>query len=281
MLYLILSILGSAMISIVMRLSDGNVKSKLWMLAMNYLTCSILSWGLMKFGNPFPQESGLLATLGMGTFNGLFFMLALVANQYNISVNGVILSSVFSKLGALLIPLFISILMFDESPTVFQLIGTVLSVISILVLNYRKEEDRINGIFKWALLALLLAEGCAGIMSKVFHEVGNEILESHFLFYTFVTAFLFCLVMILQKKERCGKKEVLYGILIGLPNFMASRFVLKALESVAAVVVYPSKSVATIVVISLAGIFMFKERLTKQQIVAMGVILVSLVLLNI
>ncbi len=281
MFYLILSILGSAMISIVMRLSDGNVKSKLWMLAINYLTCSILSWGFMEFGNPFPNESGLSATLGMGTFNGFFFMLALVANQYNISVNGVILSSVFSKLGALLIPLLLSILMFNESPTVFQFIGFVLSVISILVLNYRKEEGSMNGIFKWALFGLLLAEGCAGIMSKVFNEVGNQTLEPHFLLYTFVTAFLFCLVMIVLKKEGLEKKEVFFGILIGLPNFMASRFVLKALEQIAAVVVYPSKSVATIVVISLAGVLVFKERLNKQQILAMGVILVSLALLNI
>ena len=41
-------------------------------------------------------------------------------------------------------------------------------------------------------------------------------------------------------------------------------------------VVFPS-----IVIITLAGLFFFREKLTKRQIIAMAIILVSLVLLNI
>ena len=137
MLYLILSIFSGAMISTVMRLSQGKVTSKLAMFAVNYITCALLSWFIMGFMNPFPQEAGIWATIGMGAFNGTFYMLALVFSQYNIARNGVVLSSVFSKMGGLLIPLLVSILIFGEAPTVLQFIGFVLSVISIFVLNYR------------------------------------------------------------------------------------------------------------------------------------------------
>ena len=280
MIYLLLSIFCSAMVAIVMRLSQGKVTSKLCMIATNYLTCLIMAWFLMGFGNPFPQEHGLLETLGMGTFNGFFYMLALILNQYNISRNGVVLPSVFSKMGGLLIPLLVSILIFKESPTVFQFIGFVLSIVSVFVLNYRQEEDGAGGKFMLSLFALLIAEGCAGIMSKVFNEIGNSVLATHFLFYTFVTAFLFCVLVILAKKERPGIQELIYGMGIGIPNFMGARFVLKALETVSAVIVYPARSVGTIVVITLFGTLLFKEKLRRQQIVAMGVILVSLVLLN-
>ena len=280
MIYLLLSIFCSAMIAIVMRLGQDKVTSKLCMIATNYFTCLVMSWAMMGFGNPIPAESGLRATLGMGTFNGFFYMLALILNQYNISRNGVVLPSVFSKMGGLLIPLLVSIVIFKESPTVFQFVGFVLSIVSVLVLNYRKEENGSGGKFMLSLFALLVAEGCAGIMSKVFNEIGNEVLAAHFLLYTFVTAFLFCAIVIIAKHERPGLHELIYGMMIGIPNFMGARFVLKALETVPAVIVYPARSVGSIVVIMLFGTLLFKERLGRQQIVAMGVILISLVLLN-
>ena len=112
-------------------------------------------------------------------------------------------------------------------------------------------------------------------MAKVFREIGNSDLSDHFLFFTFISAFLICAGVILRKKERPGKAELLYGIMIGVPNFMTSHFMLKALESVAAVIVYPSRSVGGIVLIALAGILFFKERLTKTQLAALLVTLVE------
>jgi len=281
MIYLLLSIICSAMISIVMRFSQGKATNKLCMIATNYLTCLLMAWFLMGFGNPFPKEAGLPATLEMGTFNGFSYMMALILNQYTISRNGVVLPSVYSKMGGLLIPLLVSILIFKESPTAFQFIGFVLSIVSIFMLNYHKHsDDSAGGKFAPSLFALLVAEGCAGIMSKVFNEIGDERLAAHFLFYTFVTAFLFCVIVILFKHERPGIPELIYGVLIGVPNFMGARFVLRALETVPAVIVYPARSVGTIIVITLFGTLLFKEQLMKRQIMAMGVILVSLVLLN-
>ena len=83
------------------------------------------------------------------------------------------------------------------------------------------------------------------------------------------------------KKERPGKNELLYGALIGIPNFFSSRFLLGALGQIPAVVVYPTFSVATILLVTLTGVAAFKERLTAKQWIGLGVILVALVLLNI
>ncbi len=280
MIYLFLSIASSAAIAIVMRLSEGNVKSKLTMLATNYLVCLLISWGMMGFGNVLPEEEGLAAALGMGTFNGFFYVVALVLNQYNISRNGVVMPSVFSKMGSLLIPLIMSIVVFSEVPTVFQFVGFVLSVAAIIIINYQKTGADTGNLDKLPLMALLVAEGCASIMAKVFNEIGNLALDSQFLFYTFFTALIFCSMLIVIKKERPGVKELIFGTMIGIPNFMSAQFMMKALEYVPAVIVYPFRAVAVILTIMLAGIVIFKERLTRQQWFATGVILVSLVLLN-
>ena len=68
--------------------------------------------------------------------------------------------------------------------------------------------------------------------------------------------------------------------MIGVPNYFSARFLLHALSTVPAVIAYPVYSVATIVSITLAGVFFFKEHLTKRQWIALGIILIAVALLN-
>ena len=68
-------------------------------------------------------------------------------------------------------------------------------------------------------------------------------------------------MLMLHRKERIGIKEMLFGIGVGIPNFFASRFLLIALNSVPAIIAYPTRGVGSILVVSIAGIFLFKEKL--------------------
>ena len=86
--------------------------------------------------------------------------------------------------------------------------------------------------------------------------------------------------MILYDKERIGWIDLIYGICIGVPNFFASRFMLRALAELPAVVVYPIRGVGGIVLIALVGVFFFKEQLKKHQWLAMAVVLAAIALLN-
>ena len=279
MIYLLLSILCGSMVSLVMRISEGRIQSKTGMVAMNYLTCLTVAGCLMGFGNVLPDHPLTGRTLGMGTVNGIFYMAGLLMMQYNIPRNGVVMPSVFSRMGGLLVPLAVAILFFGEVPTVMQIVGSLLAIAAILILNYQKDAGNIGD--KKALILLFIADGLAGIMAKVFSEVGSTELSPNFLFFTFTSAFIFCSMIVLMKKERPGLREVGFGMLVGVPNFMGARFVLKALETIPAVIVYPTRSVSTIVVITLAGVLFFKEKLSRRQLLAMGIILAALILLNV
>ena len=74
---------------------------------------------------------------------------------------------------------------------------------------------------------------------------------------------------------------MIYGLLIGIPNYYSARFLLESLQSVPAVIVYPTYSVGTIIVVTIVGIFIFKETLYKYQKISMIGILITLILLNI
>lgn len=279
MLNLLLAILSSALVSITMRFSESKVKNNIGMLAMNYLMCLVLAWGYTGFATPFPREWGLGFTMTIGSINGFLYLAGFALFQLNIRKNGVVLSSTFMKLG-LLVSMLISMVFFGERPEIWQWLGFLLAVAAIVLINYQPGEKKANS--KWGLLLILLAGGTADAMSKVFEELGNPVLSDHFLLYTFAMAMVFCMGLnILSRKGIPGTKELLYGMLIGVPNFFSAKFLLGALKDLSAVIVYPACNVATILVVTMAGVLLFKERLERRQWTALVMILVALVLLNI
>ena len=278
MLYLILAIASSALVSIIMRLSDRKVTGNIAMLTVNYLMCFLVSAGYAGF-DLFPSSEGLPSALLMGSVNGLLYLGGFVLLQINVRRNGVVLSSTFMKLG-LLVSIAVSVVFFHEVPDLLQVIGFCLAVAAIILINFRKESGGEAG-FKAGLILMLLAGGMGDAMAKIFEELGDPALEPQFLIYTFLVALILCTALMLSKKQHPGKWEVLFGLLIGVPNFFSAKFLLGALEHISAVIVYPVYSVATILVVSLTGVLAFRERLEKRQWIGMGLILVALVLLNV
>ena len=278
MVYLLLATLGSALISIVMRLSTNRVSAKLSMLCANYFMCLTLAAAFSGF-DVFPiSADGFGKTLGMGIFNGTLYLASFMLLQYNTGKSGVVLSSVFMKLG-LLVPFVISIVFFREVPTWLHSLGFALAVGAIVLMHFEKGSGEKTALLP--LLALLLLGGGANAMSKVFDTLGTPALSQQFLFYTFGAAFLLCLTLVLTKKERPKAADILWGLAIGIPNFFSSKFLLASLGHLPAVVAYPTFSVGTILLVTVAGVLAFKEKLGKRQWIAMAAILVSLVLLNI
>ena len=74
--------------------------------------------------------------------------------------------------------------------------------------------------------------------------------------------------------------DLLFGAIIGIPNYLSSRFLLLSLKDIPAILVYPIYSVAAIVCTTLIGLFFFKEKLSMKKIASIGLILIALVLLN-
>jgi len=279
MVSLCLAVLSSSLVSIVMRLSGSRVKHNLGMLTMNYIVCALLSGSFGGFQGAFDlSEPSIGLALVMGTVNGVLYLAGFMLMQHNIQKNGVVLSSIFQKLG-LLVTLVVSVVFYREIPDLLQGAGFVLAVAAIILMNYRKGSGS-AGSRGW-LIAMLLSCGLGDAMAKIFTESGPVALENQFLFYTFGVAMLLCGVCMTVKDQKIGKEEAMFGILIAVPNFFSSKFLLGALESLSAVIVYPVFSVGSILMVALAGVLSFRERLSVRQWIAMAAILVALVLLNI
>lgn len=278
MFFLILAILSSATIAIVMRTSTDKVSGNLTMLAVNYLICALLGADYARFALWQPQTDGFFLTLKLGVLSGILYLAGFVMLQRSVRKNGIVLSSIFMKLG-LLVPIVLSLLLFHEIPTGTQIAGFLIALCAIVMINLKQDTDTKH--FGIGLILLLLFGGGCDAMSKIYEVYGNAALSEQFLFYTFLVAFMLCAILVLRARERFGWKELTFGALIGIPNFFSAKFLLLALQRLPAVVVYPSYSVATMLIITLAGAVVFKEKLSRLQWVALAAIVAALILLNI
>lgn len=277
MFNLILAILSSAMVAIVMRLAQPRVENPTGLLAGNYILCALLALALSCPALGSGEWEGIPFAAGLGIVNGLIYLGGFALMQWSTRHNGVVLSSIFMKLG-ILVSMLISVVWFREIPTALQFLGFILAVAAIVIINYRKGTSLSRG--SWALLVMLCMSGMGDGMSKVFEVYGKAQMQNIFLFFTFGAALVFCLILMARKGERLGKKELLYGSLLGIPNFFSSLFLLNSLHSVPAVIAFPTYSVATILVVALTGILVFREKLERKQIVGAALICIALVLLN-
>lgn len=286
MFNLILAIISSALVSITMRVSEGRIKNNISMLSVNYVICMILSIVYTGTNNFFQTGEGLGTAIALGTVNGFFYIFGLVLFQNSVKQNGVVLSSIFMKLG-IMMPLIISIVLFHEIPTLVQSVGFIMAIIAIVLINLKEkntdttfEKSEKVKIQKLSLVLVLAGCGMADGMSKIYQELGADTYEEVFLVFTFVIALFLSIVLVAIKKQKITKNELVYGAMLGVPNYFSARFLLKALGEIPAVVAYPTFSIGTIAVITLTGIVGFKEKITKLQLLAIGLIAIAVVLLN-
>lgn len=280
MIYLGLAIASSAIISVCMRLSERHVRHTMVMFTVNYAVCLVIARCYMGDIRLFAPQEGMGIAVGLGVMSGLMYLVNFVLLQRNIRYSGVVLSSASMKLGAVLIPVIAAVLIFREQMRWLQLAGVAVAAAAILLINIEK-GDVGRGGRKGLLMVLLLVSGLTDTMANIYDKTGMEVLKNHYLFYTFLAALCLAFAMAVWKREKVQPADVFYGVLIGIPNYYSARFLLSALGKVPAVIVYPVYSVGTIIAVTLVGLAVFHEKLSRRKMGALALILVALVMLNI
>ena len=277
MIYLLLALLCSATITVCMRLSEKYRQNPISMLAVNYLVCSLLAVAFSGQWTLFPKDAGLPTTLLLGGICGVLFLSSFMLLQWNVSRNGVALPATFMKLGVL-VPTLLSALVFGEELTLLRILGVIVAVAAILLMQDKAQKEAGGSML--GLIALLLSGGLSDFMSTLYEELGAPNLKDQFLLYTFLVALILSVVLCLIRKETLRWQDALFGVLLSVPNYLSTRFLLLSLNHLPAVVVFPSFSAGTLVLATLAGSLLCTETLTTRNGLALVVILAALVLLN-
>lgn len=279
MIYLILAILCSAGVSIFMRASEKYCQGHYGILLMNYVVCVLA--GLILTGRGLTQTDGkgMPVTIVFGVVTGLLYCGSFILLQWNVRKNGVILSSTFMKLGVI-VPAVLAVVWFGERPGWNQGLGFILAITAILMIHLEKGKIRTEKAYTIGLLLLLLGGGLGDSMAKFYDVYGNPGLGSFFLMLSFLVSGIISGILVFRGREKITKYEVVFGVLIGIPNYFSARFLLWALADIPAVITYPTYSIAAMALIGAAGVLMFREKLTKRQWGAYLLVILAVGLLN-
>ena len=188
--FLVLTILCSTSIALILKYSDTKKGEPIVLLAGNYLIASIISFFLMLF-NTDKQFSS--ETFFFGMVLGLLFVLSFFAYAKAISFAGTGLATTSSRL-SVIIPIILSIIIFNETPNNFHLAGFTFTFITFILFYFsiKGNHKSGDGLFKYFfILAVFIGIGINDFAIKAFKSWRPEQEESFFVFTIFSSAFLY------------------------------------------------------------------------------------------
>lgn len=275
MIFLLADIMCGLTISILMKKKSGIVHNEIAMFMANYIVCTLLSFyytGRVSFAK------GSSLSLYIGFISGFFYLFSFVLSDINIKKNGIVMATAFSKLGVI-IPTLMGLVLFREALSPLQTIGIMVAICGIVTMYFEKSGTA-KVSMKWLLFVHLFSSGVTSVCASLYDHYGLPVFKDQFLLFNFIFALMFSVITLLYRKQKFGIMDLLWGFMIGVPNYFSARFMLKALETVPSVIAFPFISVGSIVSITLCGVLLFKEPFSKRKGAAIGMIALALALLN-
>lgn len=267
-LYMVLSLFSSLLIALYLRVIEHKDQDRTIVIASNYLVAGILSCVLLE------NTNFSVPVFTFGIFMGLFFFIGFVVFSHAIKSKGVAASVTIGRL-SLALPVSLSILLWNEQPMPADIAALVL--IFFIILSWEGKTGKISPI----LLALFLLFGLMDSGMKFFKLHFAAIDDGFFLVIVFFSSLAWSWFYIIASQRKVSKKDVISGMLLGVPNFFSSFFLLKALGHIPAYVVFPFLNVGMIIFSALAGFIVFKETLDKKKVMLLILGTIAVLILTI
>jgi drug/metabolite transporter (DMT)-like permease len=221
-----------------------------------------------------------LETMLFGLFYGISLCISMHTGFKALSIGPMALTSIIASF-SLIIPFLFGIILWNESLTLLKFFGVILLLLSIFLINIKKES---GFSAKWLFYALvtLLSNGFCSVIQKMHQIKFPTLYRTEFMFWA-----LLCVSIILTityNTKRNGKVKFgfsLLGIASGIANCCANFIVLFLSATENASVLFPIIAVANIITVWVIGILFFKERLKVLQAIGLVMGVVSVVLLKI
>ncbi|MFQ5613256.1 MAG: hypothetical protein ACE5H9_14100 [Anaerolineae bacterium] len=284
MLYLVLCIIGSAVVSVILKVYEAQDRNRLVIIASNYLVATILSgiwWTLGSGGSLRLSAMTLLLGLGAGLLYALGFFLFMATTRRH----GLAKPVTFMRLSVAL-PVLTSIFLWQEQPTLGQMAGLALTGLALWLLSsVQLSSPSLSKASSWSLVVLggglFLVIGLADTLAKAFEAGQLPGERGGFLFVTFGAAFVASVGLILARRVPVCRADFIAGLGLGLPNQLAVLFLLLALAHLPAIVVFPTLNVSLVLLSTLLGYLIWRERLNAHGTVGVAVTALALILINV
>jgi len=283
--FIILSVLLNAFLFVIFKLFDTYKIDTLQAIVVNYYFAFIVAYfsSDIRFSiSETPSEDWFLGAIFLGfLFISLFYVLGLTAQKLGMSV-----VAVAGKM-SVVIPVLFGLYVYNESVGVVKIIGVVLALIAVYFTSYK--ETKIKASRAVLLLPFILFFG-SGILDTTLKYVqkmfvaDNE--NSVYLSVIFLVAgalgTLLLIYFLINKRSKLSAKNILAGTFLGVVNYFAMFFLLKALQikGMDSSTVFTINNVSIVLFSTILGMLFFKEKLSKKNILGVVLAVVSIFMIT-
>ena len=279
MWFVILSVICSVTVGIFLKVAKRFQLNIFQIITFNYFSALLLTYLTFQ-----PELTFKEKTIPYSLFIGLAILLPIVflIQAKSIKEVGIVKTDIAQRL-SLFIPLTASYFLFNETFSQLKIIGFIVGFSAIFfTLNKKSESKSDNWVYP---LLVLLGFGIIDILFKkvaVFKDFSFT--TSLFIIFcgAFIISILFLVGKILVQKEKLEIKNVLWGMALGILNFGNILFYLKAHKALSEnpSTVFAGMNMGVIILGSLAGILLFKEKMTKWNYFGILLAIISIIFIT-
>lgn len=286
MIYLLLSILLSTFLGIIFVYFNKYKIDIFQAIVFNYWVCVIT--GSLVLGD-FPIHTNALQSnwFKMAIVMGVLFIS--VFNLIGISsvLVGATITQTANKL-SLAIPVIVSYFLYHENISLLKIIGILLALIAVIFTMSKNTNGEKKKISLWEFSLPIILFISSGVIDSLTKYVQNKYLTTEVISKSYIitgfmvaasigTVILFFLYITQRKKFEF--KNVLAGIILGVPNYFSIYYLIKALQnkSLNSSATIPINNIGVLFLVSIFGIFIFKEKLTRLNYIGLGLTLLAIV----
>ncbi len=282
MIYLVLSILISSLLFVVFKLFDVFKINTLQAIVVNYAIA--LSFGLVTSNTSvsiieIPKQPWFLGAFCLGfLFISIFNIMGITAQR-----NGLSVASVAGKM-SVVIPIIFGIIVYREGVGLVKIIGILTALVAVYLSSAKSDVNPVK--FKNLLFPLLLFIG-SGVLDTGLKYVETTSVstgeEPMFLATIFGCAFVLGVFVVITQMIN-GKflfhwKNILGGIVLGVPNYYSMEFLLKAFKTdIDSSTLFTINNVGVVILTTVFALAFFKEKLIKKNWIGLGLAVISILL---
>lgn len=284
MLYVILSVCCSIIVAVLIKLARRSNTNVQQLVLWNYPITVLLAFFLFKprfidlaiSELPFQFYIPLIILLP-----SLFIFIALA-----IKYSGMVKTDVAQRM-SLFIPLIASFTLFNETIRLNTGLGILVGLIAVgcsISWTRAAGEEQSRKSFSYPLIVFL----GMGIIDVLFKQIAlhKEVPYTTALFIVFVGAMIFAFLLLFWRvcihKERFDRKAIVWGCGLGIFNFANIYFYMNAHRVLTdnPSIVFTSMNIGVIVLGTLVGVALFKEKLSRINLIGLVLAIFSIFLIT-
>ena len=283
MLDLVLSVLFSSLIFVIFKLFAVYKVETFYAIITNYVVACIV--GLLFYQNEVtltdvPQKKWFWGSFALGSlFIVVFNLMAATSQKLGVSV-----ASVATKM-SLVLPVLFGVVVYHEALGALKILGIILALAAVYFVSSKQESTALNTKTLLLPLMVFIGSGVIDISLGYFQEELVTATELP-LFSATIFASAACIGVVVifvrmsKKRIKVNFKNIIAGIVLGVPNYFSIYFLLRALQnkSLDSASIFTINNVAIVMCSTLLGILLFKEKLSNKNWGGIALAVLSIVL---